>query len=72
MNNISNPNAYRRLIDIGIALSAEGQIDSLLERILREAKDLANADAGTLYLVTRRNSLRFTIVLIQLVLCKKR
>ena len=41
--------AYRRLIDLGIALSAEHDHDRLMERILLEAKDFANADAGTLY-----------------------
>lgn len=55
--------AYRRLIDIGLALSAEKHIDSLLERILVEAKTLANADAGTLYLVTPESNLTFAIVL---------
>ena len=34
-----------------------------MERILREAKALVNADAGTLYLVTNEGSLRFAIVL---------
>lgn len=56
-------NAYRRLIDIGLALSAERDIDKLLERILREAKELANAEAGSLYRKTERNTLRFEIVL---------
>lgn len=54
--------AYQRLIQIGIALSAEKEIDSLLDRILNEAKSMANADAGTLYLKTDENSLRFAIV----------
>lgn len=55
-------NAYQRLIEIGIALSAEKEIDSLLDRILNEAKSMANADAGTLYLKTRDGNLRFEIV----------
>jgi diguanylate cyclase (GGDEF)-like protein len=59
----SNANDYRRLIEIGIALSAEKDIDSLLERILLEAKSMVNADAGTLYLVNARNHLEFAIVL---------
>ena len=54
---------YRRLIDIGRALSAQKDIDSLLERILREAKSMLNADAGTLYLRTPENTLMFAIVL---------
>jgi diguanylate cyclase (GGDEF)-like protein len=55
--------AYRRLIDIGRALSAERDIHSLLERILREAKSIGNADAGTLYLVSSEMTLTFAIVL---------
>lgn len=54
---------YRRLIDIGRALSAEKDIDSLLERILREAKSMLSADAGSLYLRTPENTLMFAIVL---------
>ncbi len=55
--------AYRRLIEIGRALSAEKDIDSLLDHILREAKALANADAGSLYLKTEQQALRFAIVI---------
>lgn len=40
----------RRLIDVGIALSGERNHDRLMERILVEAKDIYNADGGTLYL----------------------
>jgi HD-GYP domain-containing protein (c-di-GMP phosphodiesterase class II) len=43
--------AYRRLIDLGIALSAEHNHNRLLETILVGAKELSNADGGTLYLV---------------------
>lgn len=59
----SDARAYRQLIDIGRALSAERDIDSLLERILREAKSMVGADAGSLYLVTGESTLRFAIVL---------
>jgi diguanylate cyclase (GGDEF)-like protein len=59
----SDTNDYRRLIEIGIALSVEKDIDSLLERILVEAKTMVNADAGTLYLVNERQHLEFAIVL---------
>jgi GAF domain-containing protein len=38
------------LLNIGIALSAEKDHTKLLERILREARRITNADAGTLYL----------------------
>jgi HD-GYP domain-containing protein (c-di-GMP phosphodiesterase class II) len=53
--------SYRRLIDIGIALSAERDHDRLMERILLEAKDLCNADGGTLYLRDEED-LRFAIM----------
>ncbi len=59
----SDTNDYRRLIEIGIAISAEKNIDSLLERILVEAKTMSGADAGTFYLVNKRNQLEFAIVL---------
>lgn len=54
---------FERLIDIGLAMSAEKDINSLLERILREAKSMVNADAGSLYLTTENNTLAFAIVL---------
>ena len=41
-----------RLVELGIALSSEHNISKLLEMILLEAKDICNADGGTLYLVT--------------------
>ena len=55
--------AYRRLIDLGIALSAEHNHDRLLETILLGAKELTNADGGTLYLVgDAGRRLHFTIM----------
>jgi HD-GYP domain-containing protein (c-di-GMP phosphodiesterase class II) len=55
---------YRRLIDLGIALSAERHHDRLMELILSGAKELTNADGGTLYLYDAENwSLHFAIVL---------
>ncbi len=41
---------YAKLIEIGIALSAERDHEKLLETILLEAKALTRADGGTLYL----------------------
>ena len=41
---------YAKLIEIGIALSAERDHKRLLENILLEAKNLCKADGGTLYL----------------------
>ena len=54
--------AYLKLIDIGIALSAERNHDRLMEMILLEAKSLCNADGGTLYLRTAEDTLKFEIM----------
>ncbi|MBF0213809.1 MAG: GAF domain-containing protein, partial [Magnetococcales bacterium] len=51
-----------RLNDIGIALSAERNVNRLLEIILLGAKELTNADAGTMYSVTERHTLKFEIL----------
>ncbi len=51
------------ILPVGIALSAETDFDRLLERILIEAKTVANADAGTLYLRTDDDKLKFAIML---------
>ena len=53
---------FKRLIEIGIALSAEKDTNKLMERILLEAKDLGNADGGTLYIRTEEDTLRFEII----------
>ncbi|HXQ53403.1 MAG TPA: HD domain-containing phosphohydrolase [Stellaceae bacterium] len=54
---------YRRLIELGIALSAERNHAVLMQKILVGAKDLTNADGGTLYLVSDdRTELRFAIM----------
>ncbi len=63
VNSETKKDAYQRLIDIGLALSAEKEINSLLERILKEAKSLAGADAGSLYLKKNDETLCFAIVL---------
>jgi HD-GYP domain-containing protein (c-di-GMP phosphodiesterase class II) len=54
--------SFERLINIGIALSAEKDTDSLMEKILLEAKDIGNADGGTLYIRTKDDELKFEIV----------
>ena len=49
---------------IGIALSAEKDINKLFEMIVEEAMLLTSADAGTLYLLDQQtNTLRFKIVM---------
>src|SRR6266567_1977077 len=55
--------AYRRLIELGIALSAERDHNRLLEKILIGAKELSNADGGTLYVISEDGrELRFVIM----------
>ncbi len=54
--------SFERLIEIGIALSAEQDTDRLMETILLEAKDLSNADGGTLYLKIEDDTLKFEIM----------
>jgi len=55
-------NSLEKLIEIGLALSAEKDINSLMERILVEAQRLANSDAGTLYIRTDDDKLKFEIM----------
>ncbi|HUN52388.1 MAG TPA: HD domain-containing phosphohydrolase [Candidatus Sulfotelmatobacter sp.] len=54
--------ALKRLVELGIALSAERNHDRLLERIMVGAMELSNADGGTLYLRTDDDRLRFEII----------
>lgn len=51
-----------RLNAIGIALSAERDSARLLETILLGAKEITNADGGTLYTVTEDKRLKFEIM----------
>ncbi len=51
------------ILPMGIALSSETDFDRLAQRILVEAKGICNADAGTLYMRTNENTLRFAIVI---------
>ncbi len=52
-----------RLFNIGIALSAEQDINVLLENILTTAKEFCNAEGGTLYLMdSEQNQLIFSIL----------
>lgn len=54
---------FRRLIELGIALSAERDHDRLQEMILLEAKRICNADGGTLYILTEdEQGLEFAIM----------
>jgi HD-GYP domain-containing protein (c-di-GMP phosphodiesterase class II) len=51
-----------RLNTIGVALSAERDNNRLLEMILLGAKEITNADGGTLYTVTDDKHLKFEIM----------
>ncbi len=58
-----NMELLRRFTKIGIALSDERDPERLLEMILEEAKELANADGGTLYIISDdKKELLFAIV----------
>ena len=50
------------ILPLGIALSAEKSFDLLVERILVEARAICNADAGTFYLRTEDDRLKFVIM----------
>ena len=53
----------KKLIDIGIALSKEKNIEILLEKILTEARIISNSDGGTVYLMNDDdNKLNFKIM----------
>ena len=43
-----------KLVDVGLALSAERDLDRLLEKILIEGRRLSNSDAASLFLIGRR------------------
>jgi diguanylate cyclase (GGDEF)-like protein len=53
--------AFRELVQIGIALTNERDLATLLERILTEARRFTHADAGTLFL-RENDELRFAVV----------
>lgn len=57
----ANAAQLTKLIELGIALSAERDHSRLIERILVEAKDLYNSDGGTLYLL-KDGALNFEIM----------
>jgi HD-GYP domain-containing protein (c-di-GMP phosphodiesterase class II) len=61
---VANPfEQIRRLTQIGAALSAERNIERLLEMIVEEARRFTNADGGTLYIMGDDESLlHFAIV----------
>lgn len=69
MNDISETDALLsrqtllRLFQIAVSLSAEQNIDILLENIVQAGKDLCHADGGTLYLIDgETKQLKFSIL----------
>lgn len=56
-------NHFKRLTQIGVALSAEKNLNRLLEMIVEEARFFSHADGGALYIVTDdETALQFAIV----------
>ncbi len=55
-------NLLEVVIPIGVELASEKDFNRLLEKMLLEAKTFCHADAGTLYLRTDEEQLRFVIV----------
>jgi HD-GYP domain-containing protein (c-di-GMP phosphodiesterase class II) len=53
---------FEELNQIGIALSAERDLNRLLETILVAAKSITHADGGTLYRMTEEKTLKFEIL----------
>jgi HD-GYP domain-containing protein (c-di-GMP phosphodiesterase class II) len=62
MAEVSAASSFERLIEIGISLSSERDTNRLMETILLEAKDMCNADGGTLYLRVDGDCLKFEIM----------
>ncbi len=50
------------LNQVGVALSSETRLEYLLEMILERAIDIIHADGGTLYTLTKENTLKFSII----------
>jgi len=50
---------FAKIVNLGIEITQVKDLDVLLERILKEARSLVNADAGTIY-VKEDDKLKFT------------
>ena len=60
---LAHQDQIKHLIQIGVALSGEKNINRLLEIVVEEARELTNADAGTLYIMSDdETELHFAIV----------
>ena len=60
--NIADHQAHRKLMEVALAMSALRDLDSLLDQILREAKDLTRSDGGTVYLAEDDSTLKFALL----------
>ena len=63
MTNKFSDSALQHLINVGVELSTEQDTTKLLENILLSAKELSNADGGTIYSITDNNTLKFETLL---------
>ena len=62
-DNRINHEQIKHLIQVGVSLSGEKNINRLLEIIVEEARKLTNADAGTLYIMSDdETKLQFAII----------
>ena len=55
------PKAMKKLLEIGVMLSSERDLNRLLDTVLKSVMELANCDAGTLYLL-ENDALHFKIM----------
>lgn len=63
MNIPSEKLAFDHLLDISMQLSSEESSDILMEKILMAAMEVANADAGSIYMVTDSHTLEFQTII---------
>ncbi|WAM37063.1 sensor domain-containing diguanylate cyclase [Caldicellulosiruptor acetigenus] len=55
-------NLIRKLSKIGIAISREKNVDSILEMILNESIDITNSDGGTIYTVKEFEGQKYLVI----------
>ena len=56
---------FHKLVHVGIALSSQKNLESLLEEILISAIDITNCDGGTLYLMSQEQELQCEILIVK-------
>ena len=55
-------NLIRKLSKIGIAISREKNVDSILEMILNESIDITYSDGGTIYIVKEFDGQKYLVI----------